>query len=89
MSGPIKVGDLVMVVKLPACKCPRTHLGEIFTVIEVDGPIGWHCGACKSKTGYGMTARLTTQFWAGFYRLKRIPPLEELERDKLVERLTA
>jgi hypothetical protein len=76
----IKVGDLVWVDKLPSCGCPHA-LGSIFQVTELrESRVGGcvHCGAYRPEASiaFGDDSRLGVEV----YRLKRIPPLDELEK---------
>ena len=84
MTRPIQVGDLVWV--LHGC-CSDNKIGHILTVIEIylgsahcydcdkdfTGPIG-----ILGKRGYARWGRPLS--W-----LKRIPPLDELEHDEIVD----
>jgi hypothetical protein len=85
----IRVGDLVMVVKSCCGEMAKhKHFGGVFTVTGFNtGVLGCrHCGF-----------RVSTATWAefggplGWYVpfLQRIHPLDELERDQIVEELTA
>lgn len=84
MSEPIKAGDLVQVIKPRLCGCDDT-VGQIF----VAGPIGrsssrGYCLICHRNT-YGAGAWRTETPWGSFTelgRLKRIPPLDELDDEK-------
>ena len=90
MAEPIKVGDLVMVVRAH-CGTAKA-LGRVFTAPE---PIkSWtgmfECGVCHSvwpcnENLYALSkGRHVPQSW-----LKRIPPLSELEGEKRDEEITA
>jgi hypothetical protein len=85
----IKVGDLVMVVRPRYC-CPHKnpHLGTIFKVsklLTTTAP----CDECGDRSP--IDSALAEGMTAGYnvLRLKRIPPLDELERDQIVKKLTA
>jgi hypothetical protein len=77
MSEPIKVGDLVVVVRGHVC-----DLGIVFAVARVETTTDyWHCAAC------GYVGDVTTETWAFLGKgvdgsplswLRRIPPLAEL-----------
>ena len=91
MSEPIKVGDLVVVVRWPCC---GEHLGRVFRVASMrhSSSIGNGCWQCSTRTErYEGTLALESAF--GFrsdvVNLKRIPPLSELESEKNKEELTA
>jgi hypothetical protein len=87
MSEPIKVGDLVVVVCLTDCGC-RARIGSIGTVASFqDGEAD--CVDCHKTLGPYLSAKWTNGWWFGVHRLKRIPPLDEMERDQIVEELTA
>jgi hypothetical protein len=79
----IKSGDLVMQVH--SC-CPK-FLGRIFVVSEVSVQT-FTCKRCHPKprtitVGYTLNIAAAPIEW-----LKRIPPLDEMERDQLVKELT-
>lgn len=94
MSEQIKVGDLVQVVKWPCC---GSHLGRIFKVgamwngvSDVNGC--WQCSFIQSAGSpviAGEGSRDSDGFRAKIEYLKRIPPLDELERVSEREELTA
>lgn len=78
MSEPIKVGDLVVVVRLRSC-CGTGRTGTIFKVDNLyQGRMS--CLGCTTMRDDGVLARRTGDF-NGYEisRLKRIPPLDELE----------
>lgn len=82
MDKPINVGDLVVVVKpRPQCGC-ADRLGEIFRVTEIEtGEWGAKCLTCfkvEDTTAYFSVAYGGSNS-VGIHRLKRIPPLDELE----------
>ncbi len=84
MSEPIKVGDLVVVVKPPRCGCESKVLGLIYRVESIrEGNGRCRCG-CPS--GPGLLYRGPDNFpRLPAWRLKRIPPLAELEGVKTEE----
>ena len=91
MSEPIKVGDLVQVIKQASCGC-HEHLGHVFVVEEVlpawaDG----YCTKCRRTIipSGEMVAAWPDWGYTELSRLKRIPPLSELESEKNKEELTA
>jgi hypothetical protein len=89
VSEPIKVGDLVMVVrKAGYCEC---FLGLMFKVTAIgpspDGTID--CGKCGDVKPTTMDARRANGGWQPLVRLVRIPPLEELDDVKEREELHA
>lgn len=85
MDKPISVGDLVVVSRPVAhCGCPD-RLGLIFRVSEIRPALQFgFCSTCnKNVISNGILiaigARPTS---VALYRLKRIPPLDELEGEK-------
>ena len=84
MSEPIKVGDLVMVVKKNVCGCDWS-VGMVFKVIAIDRTQAKNW-CCKCGALYGPFDQAVNGVWgAALYRLKRIPPLSELESEKREE----
>lgn len=80
MSEPIKVGDLVAVIRGNGCHCSKdcdSWLGRIF-VVESLGKLETKCYYCRAPFGVRPVAN-TGQFSLQLNRLKRIPPLDELE----------
>ena len=90
MDKPISVGDLVMVVKLMPCGHGKP--GAIFRVQTIEDPLGlqpnW-CVHCKTVFADRSPLAIGDGQTVGFFRLKRIPPLDELEGVKEREELTA
>lgn len=86
MSGQIKVGDLVILVKPTPCGCSN-GVGKIFKVtgMETGGSLCLHCK--KDLPAIVDRALLDGRFTAQLERLKRIPPLGELEGEKREENL--
>lgn len=87
-SGPIAVGDLVVVVRWPCCK---GDIGHTFVVAGLETrPDVAHCGYCGATGGHtGMHAK-ARRGDGGLYPLeflKRIPPLGELEGEDTKEDL--
>lgn len=79
MSEPIKVGDLVQVVKPWPCCGRSACVGQIFTV-------GWISGGLLRRHGEGCTLKdgVSAQdprdgLWVLLEMLKRIPPLDDLK----------
>jgi hypothetical protein len=75
----IEAGDLVMVVKPTIC-CGRAKFGATFTA----GPIRMStdpsgCGWCRAANPATMITELPDGKVIPLWRLKRIPPLSELE----------
>ena len=93
MSEPIKVGDLVMIVRV--CCAKRDALGAIFSVAGIDSyrTGAWQCRHCMT-TGRDCRVKATAKYGDGNMHaplswLKRIPPLSELEGEKRDEEITA
>jgi hypothetical protein len=89
MSEPIKVGDLVQVVRT-CCADMTKFLGHIFTAAppKYDFSCGsGYCARCHYKSAGQFFYDGKRHF--GEWRLKRIPPLSELEGEKNKEELTA
>lgn len=80
MSDPIKVNDLVYMVRdcpcSPSCACKQGHTFMVIRVTEYPGVgMGWYAAGHPS----GKELR--------FEYLKRIPPLKELDDVKRDEKL--
>ncbi len=82
MNRPLKVGDLVCVVKPTPCCGSTKLLGKVFTITK----LGWsktgliECGTCgKERKAVALTAKGEKKRSIDSSRLKRIPPLAELE----------
>ena len=95
MTEPIKVGDLVMVVRGHACIVARIG-GIPFTVLAFMPQIGggWHCSVCNERDiaqSDLIGARLLRHADHGIPLswLKRIPPLAELEGEQRKEGVEA
>lgn len=89
MSEPIKVGDLVVVVGPGPCCNPLFSIGRVFQVF--DEAFEWtYCGTCLKRLSDG--ERVLGDGAGCYYRpnrLKRIPPLSELDDVKRDEEITA
>jgi hypothetical protein len=84
----IQIGDLVMVVRPIDC-CGHTQgMGRVFIVEFLRGGPNM-CGACGHQS-----ADVVDAWYSGsnlafpLQRLKRLKPLDELERDQIVDELT-
>ena len=85
----IKVGDLVMVVKSSLCCGSTDGIGETFVVRWLGRPNG-QCEACGNcRPTYGADSVTNGDDGYDLRRLKRIPPLSDLERVTDKEELTA
>jgi hypothetical protein len=85
LSEQIKVGDLACVVRAAPCCGSSVAIGTIFRVSEVANEDG-ACGTCGAAS-VDVQAYETDQYAYLVTRLKRIPPLEELEGEKRDENL--
>ena len=92
MNERIQAGDLAQVIRGHAC-----DFGRIFKIarIETEAISEWTCLACKLpwqsfKDAWGVEAD-DTNGSTGYPLswLKRIPPLDELERTQIVNEVTA
>jgi hypothetical protein len=86
----IKVGDLVMVVRpTPCCNVSTGAEGLIFTVANFDDYFK-QCKFCSAPFQVSETSAEGASVGAiRVSRLKRIPPLSELDDVKNTEELTA
>lgn len=87
MDKPISVGDLVVIVKSRECCPERSRFGFIFMVerIETDE---FRCTYCKKDhLGLRTIAWGSGKTGADISRLKRIPPLGELENSEWADKL--
>jgi hypothetical protein len=77
MDKPISVGDLVVVVRA-CCADTSLYLGKMFIAGPPSSEAKPRCRHCLTPTGNPI---FTDEHWANFssWRLKRIPPLSELE----------
>ena len=83
---PIQVGDLVVIVKPRRCCGNGDTIGTIFTVRSFAKKCKCACGASYE----GKFAVMENGWWrCETFRLKRIPPLDELESEKRDEEITA
>lgn len=91
MDKPIQVGDLVQVV-MPA-RCCDAYLGHVFTVSQVilGGALSWYCDVCKNGGPSGGAYLYSTGdgYRVSNHRLKRIPPLSELETERTEDEVAA
>lgn len=90
MSEPIKVGDLVVVVKSNNCPCPHpsTAIGMIFKVQKITLTTNPHCGSCGRPVPKDYCAVEGDDHYA-LWRLKRIPDFPELADERHDEEITA
>ena len=86
----IKKGDLVMVVKsLHSCAAPSTAMGKIFTVTRISHLAATYCNGCYTPLGPQDVAHGLPSGEQPLWRLKRIHPLYELEREQEKKEFTA
>ena len=87
---PIAVGDLVQVIKPGRCGCTKA-LGEIFVVAEVNRWAGWAdcivCGKTVIPPNILRARDAADGTATELERLKRLPPLSELEGERTEEQL--
>lgn len=82
MTERIAAGDLVQVVRGPVCqRAPRDyHVGMIFKVMSISSKGGGFCNWCGKGQSHDITCYAEgPAYWYDIRRLKRIPPLSELE----------
>ena len=89
MSEPIKVGDLVIVVHPSGCCGGNNDIGTVFSVLAIQINGGGNCEYCREMHGQKLCYACCGTFWWPLRRLKRIPPLSELEGEKRDEEITA
>ena len=90
MREPIKVGDLVVVIKPRECCPEHSNLGFIFQVAKITHGEAY-CYYCKRDHEHSMTIAWADDGLRGasLPRLILIPPLSELEGEKRDEGITA
>lgn len=84
---PIAVGDLVQVVKPKPCCGSTASMGQIFRVANIRGG-DWvlgPCWHCRADLCVPHAQDPADGLWAEISRLKRIPPLSELEGQRTEE----
>jgi len=87
MSEPLKVGDLVMVIKIP-CTCLDDLNGHVEQIVSAKS--GWICPRCGTFNASEIVYELPVGI-SSFVRparcLKKIPPLSELDGQRSQEKL--
>ena len=83
---PIAVGDLVQVVRPTPCCGNETALGITYRVVSKNSAWRYACIYCGASLE-GDVADKMLGFGALVSRLKRIPPLDELEGERTDETL--
>jgi hypothetical protein len=89
VSDPIKVGDLVVVVRPTLCCNDARGIGKIFTVIGPARSESQQCSNCRRVFKTTDEVTINNGFGIEKRRLKRIPPLSELEGEKREEEISA
>ena len=86
MINQIEVGDLVYVIRSTPCGCsgPSQSLGTIFRVASIDF-IPTYCTDCFAPIPTSICASRYDGYWFDLIRLKKIPPLDELNSMMLEE----
>lgn len=87
MSGLIEVGDLVRVATAASCCGNNAAIGKIF-IVEAIGKVMTRCARCK-KLAVVVCALLAGHCAVPVTRLRRIPPLSELESQDTHEEIPA
>ena len=86
---PIKVGDLVMIVKVRECCPEHTAWGLPYRVIRIQHG-RFRCSFCNKEHDRKLTiAWGSGTVGADLLRIKKIPPFPELESEKRDEEITA
>ena len=89
MSEPIKVGDLVVVVRT-CCAARYAESGGIVTRVREIVQSEYYCWDCAEKGTLRALLDISGKYNAApLFWLKRIPPLDELEGEKRDEEITA
>ena len=88
MSEPIKAGDLAVIVRPSHCGLVDS-IGLVFRVTKVRQRLNSTCHGCGAKlpVGVWVAESESDAFVTELTRLKRIPPLDELESHKQPEEL--
>lgn len=90
MDRPIQVGDLVVIVKESPCCASTNSLGIIFRVKAIrPRGVGSRCNGCKATrpAETAVAESYSDHFVTDIDRLRRIPPLSELEGERTDEKL--
>ena len=80
MTKQIEVGDLVYVIRDTPCPCkePSNSMGTIFRVVAI-AFIPTYCTGCFATIPTSTCACRDDGYWFDLFRLKRIPPLAEMD----------
>lgn len=87
MDKPIRVGDLVMIVKSQPCCNLAGSVGLIFTVLKI-GKERTYCSAC-SKISFDIMVYGEDDIPCFLSRVKKIPPLSETDDVEIKEVIEA
>jgi hypothetical protein len=86
---PIQVGDLVVVVRSSNCIGGNDGVGHVFVVLRIKFGAGLHCHYCGKNHGFDENYAEDMDYWWPLRRLRRIPPLSDLESEQRKEELPA
>ena len=87
MSEPIKPGDMVQIVRPTYCCGSDEKLGLVFRVERMEADVlRCNCGHVHPREVH---VELPNGWWIELSRLKRIPPLFELDDVRQDEEITA
>ena len=82
MEKPISVGDLVEVVRPRGCCPEHSRFGMVFVVADIhaaEHPHAYSCAHCGAPIEAARALPVDSNKWFELSRLKRIPPLGELD----------
>ena len=85
MNGPIKVGDLAIIIKPKTCCGYTGGIGEIFTVTGFFDHS--NCSQCGAHNTYPVALKNGKWLAVDLKRIKRIPPFPELADEKTDDRI--
>lgn len=88
MSEPLKIGDWVVVAYDACCANPREALGKVFQIDRFIDFSNNPCASCGEIVPFVNAVPASGTFGYTSNRLKRLPPLAELEGEKRDEKLT-
>lgn len=87
MTDRIQAGDMVLVVRPTPCCGSDFACGEIFQVQRLEDDKKGICAHCGRDLPESMCAIAPDKCAFELWRLKRIPPLSELEGERTEEKL--
>lgn len=85
MTERIAVGDVVWIAKPTPCCGNTGAIGRVFHVSEIK-TASWPCNYC-GKCRESRAAKVDSRYFVDTLRLKRIPPLSELEGQRTEENI--